>query len=97
MLINSFEYLKVLENIKKEIATAQYRASVKVNVEMLLLYHDIGCEINNHKSWGNKFIENLAEDIKSAFPSMKGYSVRNLKYMAKFANTYTDKRLRQNL
>ena len=39
---------------------------------------------------GNKFIENLAADIKLSFPEAKGYSVRNLKYMAKFAATYED-------
>lgn len=41
-----------------------------------------------HKTWGNKFIDNLAKDIKIAYPSSKGYSVRNLKYMAKFAAEY---------
>ena len=40
--------------------------------------------------WGNKFIENLAADIKLEFPDVTGYSVRNLKYMAKFAETYPD-------
>lgn len=39
---------------------------------------------------GNKFVDNLATDIRSAFPKSKGYSVRNLKYMAKFAETYPD-------
>ena len=38
----------------------------------------------------NKFIDNLAVDIRIAFPESKGYSVRNLKYMAKFAETYPD-------
>jgi len=38
----------------------------------------------------NKFIENPAADIKLAFPDAKGYYVRNLKYMAKFAATYED-------
>ena len=55
-----------------------------------MLYHSIGCVINAHKSWGNKFIENLAQDIKLEFPQTTGYSVRNLKYMAKFAATYPD-------
>jgi len=89
--------MKVLENIKKEIVTAQYRASVHVNVELLLLYYDIGCIINSHKTWGNKFIENLASDIKLAFPTAKGYSVRNLKYMAKLAGTYSDKEFVQQV
>ena len=46
--------------------------------------------INEHKTWGSKFIENLAADIRISFPNVKGYSVRNLKYMAKFAETYPD-------
>lgn len=97
MLINNYEYMKVLENIKKEITVAQYRASFKVNVELLLLYYDIGCIINTHKAWGNKFVENLARDIKLAFPTAKGYSARNLKYMSKFASTYPDKEFVQQV
>ena len=64
---------------------------------MLLLYYDIGCVINEHKSWGNKFIDNLAADIRIAFPESKGYSVRNLKYMAKFAETYSDREFVQQV
>mgnify|MGYP004471470971 FL=1 len=59
--------------------------------------YDIGCVINEHKSWGNKFIDNLATDIKIAFPESKGYSVRNLKYMAKFAETYPDQEFVQTV
>ena len=89
--MNTPEYLSIIENIKREIKAAQYRAAVHVNADMLLLYHAIGCVINEHKSWGNKFIDNLATDIRIAFPESKGYSVRNLKYMAKFAETYPDR------
>ncbi len=97
MLINDFEYIKVLENIKKEIATAQYRASISVNVEMLLLYYDIGCIINSHKAWGNKFVENLALDLRMAFPNVRGYSARNLKYMAKYALAYPEREFVQTV
>ena len=55
MLMNTTEYLSIIENIKSEIRAAQYRAAVHANADMLLLYHDIGCVINEHKSWGNKF------------------------------------------
>ena len=82
VLMNMAEYLSIIENIKSEIT-----AAVHVNTDMLLLYYDIGCVINEHKSWGNQFIDNLAADIRIAFPESKGYSVRNLKYMAKFAET----------
>ena len=87
MLMNSGEYLDLVQSIKQEIQSAQYRAALNVNRELICLYYDIGSAINEHKTWGNKFIENLATDIRLAFPEAKGYSVRNLKYMAKFATT----------
>ena len=59
MLMNTPEYLSIIENIKSEIKAAQYRAAVHANADMLLLYHDIGCVINEHKAWGNKFVDNL--------------------------------------
>ena len=90
VLLNSSEYLNTVESIKQEIRAAQYRASVSINRELLLLYHTIGNTINEHKTWGSKFIESLSADIKLAFPDASGYSVRNLKYMAKFALAYPD-------
>ena len=97
MLINTSEYLETIERIKTEIQAAQYKAAVSVNQEMILLYHSIGEVINSHKVWGNKFIDSLAKDIKLAFPDAKGYSVRNLKYMAKFAMTYPDREFVQTV
>jgi len=85
MLMNDNQYLSIIENIKKEIENAQFKAAVSVNRELVMLYYNIGLIINENKSWGNKFIENLARDIKLEFPNSTGYSVRNLKYMAKFA------------
>ena len=97
MLMNSSEYISVMENIKSEIRAAQYQATVRVNAEMLLLYYDIGTVINDHKSWGNKFIDNLASDIRLPFSKSKGYSVRNLKYMAKFAALFSDREFVQEV
>ena len=90
MLLNNNEYLKIMESIKSEIKSAQYKAAVSVNRELIMLYYNIGCVINDHKIWGNKFIENLAADIRMEFPGVTGYSVRNLKYMAKFAAKFSD-------
>ena len=90
MLMNDNEYLDLVQMVKQEIRQAQYKATLSVNKELIMLYHGIGRLINAHKSWGNKFIDNLSTDIKLAFPDAKGYSVRNLKYMAKFAATYED-------
>ncbi len=95
--MNTTEYLSIIENIKREINAAQYRAALHVNADMLLLYYDIGCVINEHKTWGSKFIDNLAADIRLSFPKSKGYSVRNLKYMAKFAETYPEREFVQQV
>ena len=84
MLMNSNEYLQIIETIKGQIKGAQYQAALNVNRELIMLYYHIGKVINEHKTWGSKFIENLAADIRISFPNVKGYSVRNLKYMAKF-------------
>ena len=95
MLMNSNEYLSIVESIKKEIRTAQYRATIRVNRELLMLYYSIGDIINKHKTWGNKFIENLAADIKLSFPDATGYSVRNLKYMSKFSSRFPNQEIVQ--
>ena len=97
MLINDNKYLSIIEHIKNEINNAQYRAAASVNSELIMLYYNIGCIINENKSWGNKFIENLAKDIKLEYPNSKGYSVRNLKYMSKFAKLYPDKEFVQQV
>jgi predicted nuclease of restriction endonuclease-like (RecB) superfamily len=97
MLLNNNEYLDLVQLVKQEIRQAQYKATLNVNRELILLYYGIGRHINAHKSWGNKFIENLAADIKISFPDAKGYSVRNLKYMAKFAASYEDEKFVQTV
>lgn len=97
MLMNNNEYLDLVQTIKQEIQQAQYKATLSVNKELIILYYNIGKIINEHKSWGNKFIENLAADIKLSFPNAKGYSVRNLKYMSKFASTYPDEQFVQTV
>ncbi|MDZ7959782.1 MAG: DUF1016 N-terminal domain-containing protein [Aulosira sp. DedQUE10] len=49
------------------------------------------------QGWGAKVIERLARDLKAAFPDMKGFSARNLKYMRAFAETYSDEQIVQQL
>ena len=97
MLINNNEYLETIESIKQEIANARYKATAGVNKELIILYYNIGKIINTHKIWGNKFIESLSTDIALEFQNSKGYSVRNLKYMAKFAELYPDEEFVQQV
>ncbi|MDR3244061.1 MAG: DUF1016 N-terminal domain-containing protein [Elusimicrobiota bacterium] len=97
MLLNDNEYLSIVKDIKTRIKNAQLRAVLSANKELILLYWNIGKIINERKSWGNKFIDNLARDIKADFPDMTGFSIRNLKYMAKFASVYPDIQFVQTL
>ncbi len=90
MLINQENYFNVLENIKSQIYKAQYKAILGANREQIILFWNIGKIINANSSYGSSFVENLAKDIKSEFPNSKGYSVRNLRYMRKFAEIFED-------
>lgn len=90
MLTNEIEYFKTVQSIKDQIRLSQYKAIKTVNSELIKLYWNIGNIILENSKWGNKFIDTLSQDIKREFPSLKGFSVRNLKYMRKFAEEYTD-------
>lgn len=90
MLMNNNSYFQVLESIKAQIKNAQYKAILGVNREQIMLFWSIGKIIIENSKYGSSFIENLARDIKSEFPAAKGYSVRNLRYMRKFAEVFDD-------
>jgi predicted nuclease of restriction endonuclease-like (RecB) superfamily len=82
------DYGHLLQSLKERIRSAQLRASLAVNRELVLLYWQIGRDILNRQTqegWGAKVIERLSQDLKQAFPDMKGFSPRNLKYMRTLA------------
>ena len=90
MLTPSNQYLQAVEEINDYVNQAKCRASVSVNSEIMKTNIFIGNVIIRNSEWGNKFVENLSKDMKMRFPSAKGYSVRNLKYMKIFAQTFTE-------
>ncbi|HEX8728201.1 MAG TPA: PDDEXK nuclease domain-containing protein, partial [Ktedonobacterales bacterium] len=47
------------------------------------------------EGWGAKVIDRLAHDLRAAFPEVKGFSPRNLKYMRKLAAAYPDESIVQ--
>ena len=86
-------YADWLRDLKTRIHTAQQRAALAVNRELVLLYWQIGRDIlarQARQGWGAKVIERLAHDLRTAFPEMKGFSPRNLKYMRAFAEAWPD-------
>ena len=83
-------YVTIVENIKGQIRSAQHKAILSANKEMLILYWNIGKIINEHSEWGNKFLRNLSKDISKEFPNAKGFSVSNLKNMLRFYREYSN-------
>ena len=94
------DYGLLINDLKKKVASSQYKAVRAVNKELILLYHHIGNAIIKAQSqhgWGAKIIDKLSKDLRSSFPDMKGFSVRNLKYMRQFAEQYTDLQIVQQV
>jgi predicted nuclease of restriction endonuclease-like (RecB) superfamily len=86
-------YANWLADLKSRIHSAQQHATLAVNRELVLLYWQIGRDILTRQSvqgWGAKVIERLAQDLRVAFPDMKGFSPRNLKYMRAFAQAWPE-------
>jgi len=93
-------YAEWLVELKERIHTAQQRAALAVNRELVLLYWQIGCDILERQAqqgWGAKVIERLAHDLRTAFPDMKGFSRTNLMYMRAFAEAWPDATVVQQL
>jgi predicted nuclease of restriction endonuclease-like (RecB) superfamily len=91
-------YEKFLGELKERIRTAQLRAAVSVNRELVLLYWQIGRDIlarQKEHGWGAKVIDRLAGDLRQEFPGMEGFSPRNLKYMRAFALAWPDESIVQ--
>lgn len=86
-------YYKLLDEIKTSIKKERLAVVVAANSSMIILYWKIGkmiLEKQDKEGWGTKVIDRLSYDLKEEFQEMKGFSTRNLKYMRKFAECWTD-------
>ncbi len=92
--IETKEYFNDLNKIKEKIRQNQNKAMVYVNSQMILTYYQIGTIINKRKTWGSKYIQNLANDLKEYG---KGFSTQNLKYMSRLANEFSCEEFSQQL
>ncbi len=94
------EYVTFLDDLKVRIRTAQVRAALSVNRELVLLYWQVGRRIldaQSNEGWGTKLIERLSSDLRLEFPSIKGLSPRNLKYMRAFAEAWPEEAIVQQV
>ena len=88
MLDKSFK--EICDGIKKDVKDTQLEIMINANTNLVNLYYRIGKALEENSKWGNKFIDNVAFELKNTFPTLKGFSVRNLKYMKAFYNEYKD-------
>ena len=92
------DYADTLGAIKQRIQEERLRVVLAANSAMVLLYWDIGRMIlarQDRAGWGAKVIDRLAADLRKAFPDMKGFSPRNLKYMRAFAAAWAERAIVQ--
>ena len=83
-LIKTEDYKEFIKTIKSKIQTSQIKAAIKVNEELLRLYWDLGAMIVEKQKdslWGDGLLAQISKDLKKDFPSMKGFSHTNIKYM----------------
>lgn len=91
--VSGLNYESWLSDLKQRIQSAQQRATLSVNRELVLLYWNIGRDIlerQQAQGWGAKIVDQLAKDLTVAFPDMKGFSRRNLLYMRSFAEQWPE-------
>lgn len=85
-------YVTWLSDLKKRFRTAQLKAAIKVNTEMLKFYWSLGediCHKQKQYKWGANFIKRLSLDLRAEFPQTEGFSWSNLYKIRKWYLFYS--------
>ena len=93
-------YVPLLADLKARVRSAQLKAAVSVNRELILLDWHIGREIlrcQHEQGWGAKVVDRLSVDLRAEFPEMGGLSRSNLLSMRSFAEVWPDEAIVQQL
>lgn len=86
-------FVALLADVKLRIQSAQTRAMLAVNSELVRLYWDIGRMIDvrqRFEGWGSGVIPRLAAELKNEMPELKGFSERNIGRMIAFHREYPE-------
>jgi len=84
-------YMAFINSLKQEIIKSRYQAARLANREQLLLYFKTGRMLSEKvktQKWGTKVLEQIASDLQSNLPGLKGFSFTNLKKMRQFYEAY---------
>lgn len=80
-LASNSDFKSWVSQLKHDIRSAQIKAAIKVNTELLRLYWHMGadiCKKQKSASWGDGWLKELSRELMAEFPDMKGLSHRNL-------------------
>ena len=80
-------------NLIQIISQSRQKALKKVNEELINMYWRVGEYLSKEAvktSYGDAYIDSIAEKIQDAFPGIKGFNRRGLYRMKKFYETYKD-------
>ena len=83
-MMKTEEYKQWIAELKDRVRSAQVKAAVKVNSELINLYWSIGQDIVEKKAedvFGGNFYKQISRDLQAEFPNVKGFSERNIYYM----------------
>ncbi|MEE8059931.1 MAG: PDDEXK nuclease domain-containing protein [Pseudomonadales bacterium] len=95
-LTQSIKYKSWLKKLKYRWKSAQLKAAVSVNSELLTFYWGLGADIveqQKQHSWGDGFLKQLSHDLMTEFPNIKGFSRRNLEHIRRWYLFYLDPEL----
>lgn len=62
----------------------QIKTMQEVNNNLIKLYFKLEKIVSENKIYGNNFTEQISNELKLTFPSMKGFSERNIRAMRLF-------------
>lgn len=91
------DFKEIINNMKADIKNTQIKTTIQINSNLVMLYFRLGKVLYDNFEYGNKFIDEVAYELKIEYPNSKGYSIRNLKYMKKFYREYKDDEVVQQL
>ena len=86
-------YNEQFQKVVNIIESAKERAYRKVNEELITMYRDIGEYISKqsqNSSYGDAFVQKLADFFSENYPELKGFNRRGLYRMKQFYELYKD-------
>lgn len=93
-LASNSDFKSWVSQLKHDIRSAQIKAAIKVNTELLRLYWHMGadiCKKQKSASWGDGWLKELSRELMAEFPDMKGLSHRNLQYIRQWYLFYNQR------